>query len=138
MKPTRWLAGSLSLVTALVLPTATAKFPYVPIAATQLKQTPSSVTCQYCHQSANGGAPWNKFGDAIRAQYNGAAKSDIGMALYLTLKANKDSDGDSFSDALEVFAKTLPGDAKSKPSKAKATLEAEFKKAGGVDQYKKK
>ena len=136
MKPVHWLAGSLSLV-ALGLSFAGAKPSFISVTATQYKLSASSVTCQYCHTNPAGGAPWNKFGDALKASLKGAASGNVSTGLYLVLKANKDADGDGYSDALEVFAKTLPGDAKSKPTKAKATLEAEFKKAGGVDQYKK-
>ena len=137
MKPVHLLALVPAFV-ALGLPLASAKPSFVPVTSMQLKLQPSSVGCIYCHLRPSGGNGWNAFGTAMKAQYNGAASADIGAALYLTLKANKDSDGDGFSDALEVFAKTLPGDAKSKPAKAKAALEAEFKKAGGVEQYKKK
>lgn len=144
MKPIHLLTGSLALVAAsFVLPSAVAKPAYRTVAITQLKLEPDkdgkqSVTCQYCHVAAFGGSQWNSFGTAIRAEYRGAADQKIGQALYLTLKENKDHDGDGYADVLEVFAKTLPGDSKSKPSKSVADLQKELTAAGGVDQYQPK
>jgi hypothetical protein len=144
MKPFHLLTGSLALVaTAFVLPDAVAKPAYRTTAIEQLKLTPDkdgkqTVTCQYCHVAAFGGSQWNGFGNAVRAEIRGAAGGNVGQALYLVLKANKDADRDGYTDAIEVFAKTLPGDSKSKPSKTVAALQKELAAAGGVDQYKPK
>jgi hypothetical protein len=97
-----------------------------------------AIGCTYCHTSPSGGGSWNKFGQAMRDLYFGDAKRNVGNMLYLTLKANKDSDGDKYTDVLEIVAKTLPGDASSKPSKTVAALEAELKALGGVDAFKAK
>ncbi|GAO74815.1 thrombospondin type 3 repeat-containing protein [Meiothermus ruber] len=93
-----------------------------------------TVTCQYCHVGPNGGAPWNAFGNQVRANFKGS----IGEALYEALKAMKDSDGDGYIDVLEVFAGTLPGDASSKPLVTAQFLMQNLEKAGGVDIYKPK
>lgn len=144
MKPLHLLAGSLALtLTLFAVPNATARSAYRQVAIEQLKLTPDkdgkqSVGCQYCHVAAFGGASWNSFGNAVRAAYFGDAQGNINQALYLTLKANKDSDGDKYPDALEVYAKTLPGDATSKPSKSVAQVQKAFTAAGGVNQYKPK
>lgn len=101
-------------------------------------QATKDTGCQYCHVNKFGSAPWNKFGDAVRAHYQGDAKNDISQALYLRLKDNKDADGDGYADVLEVVAKTFPGDAKSKPTKTAAQLRADLTKLGGVDYFKAK
>ena len=93
-----------------------------------------TVGCTYCHVNANGGAPWNAFGTDVRANFKG----NIGDALYETLKAMKDADGDGYADVLEVFAGTLPGDKESKPLVTPEALMANLTKAGGVDMYKPK
>jgi hypothetical protein len=107
-------------------------------AISQLGLPPEKVTCQYCHLNANGRKPWNAFGDNQVIEWNGAGNKNFAESLYLTLKANKDSDGDGYTDVLEVVAQTLPGDKNSVPTTAKDTLTAELKAWGGVDRYKAK
>lgn len=97
------------------------------------------MACSYCHVSESGGAPWNSFGQALQAQFQADAgqgqKSRFPQVLYDLLKAEKDSDGDGYADALEVFARTQPGDAGSRPPQPVAELEKAFAAAGGVGQY---
>lgn len=97
------------------------------------------MACSYCHVKEAGGAPWNSFGQALQAQFQADSlkgqKNKFPQVLYDLLRADKDSDGDGFTDALEVFAKTLPGDATSKPEKTVAELQKEFGAAGGVAQF---
>ncbi|MFC3861923.1 hypothetical protein ACFOPQ_14235 [Deinococcus antarcticus] len=97
------------------------------------------MACSYCHVKESGGAPWNSFGQALQEQFRAdaavAGKNKFPQVLYDLLKAGQDSDGDSYSDALEVFAKTLPGDATSKPEKTVAELEEEFEAVGGISQF---
>ncbi len=132
--------GFLVLVFAVVLmPYVQARGPYRLQAITQFNLVADrgdvrTVTCQYCHVNANGGAPWNAFGNEVRANFKG----NIGDALYEALKAMKDSDGDGYADALEVFAGTLPGDANSKPLVTAQFLMQRLEKAGGVDIFKPK
>jgi hypothetical protein len=140
VKATHLVFGTLAMLAAATTP-GSARSEFLPVLIEQLHLSAtgaSRVGCQYCHVSQFGGAPWNKFGTAVRANYNGEAKRDISKALYLTLKADKDSDGDGVNDVLEVVAKTMPGDEKSKPTQTKAALEAELKKLGGVDYFKAK
>jgi hypothetical protein len=138
MKPVHVIVASLALMLTLIaVPNASARPAYRQVVTSQFKLT-SQVGCQYCHVAAYGGAAWNGFGNAVRSSYLGGANRNIAQALYLTLKANKDSDGDKYPDALEVFAKTMPGSATSKPSKTVAVLQKEFAAKGGVDQYKPK
>jgi hypothetical protein len=137
LRPTHALAFAVALVAlGIAAQPASARNAYRLQAIQQYKLT--GMNCQYCHVAATGGSNWNKFGTALDAQYTGAAKRDIKQALYLVLKANKDSDGDGYPDVLEVVAKTLPGDAKSKPTKSVAALQADLQKLGGVDAFKAK
>ena len=146
MNAKRALMGSLvfaSLVGGLFVPNASARPGFRAVVAEQFKLADKdgkidSVTCQYCHANAGGGPPWNKWGDAVREQIKGDAKGNISDALYLALKANKDSDGDGYPDALEVVAKTMPGDETSKPTQSIAALEDELAKIGGLDAFKAK
>jgi hypothetical protein len=143
-KPTRILgiACSLLMLTAVALPFADARAGYRLAVQEQYrlldKNGKGEVGCVYCHTSPNGGSGWNKFGEQLRELYFGNARRNVGDMLYMALRANKDSDGDGYTDALEVVAKTLPGDANSKPSASVAVVQAELTKVGGVDSFKPK
>ena len=89
------------------------------------------VTCQYCHVNAGGGAPWNAFGQEVKA----LNKGNIAKALYDVLEDDTDADKDGYKDALEVFAGTLPGDKNSSPLVEVQTLETNFESAGGLELY---
>ncbi len=129
-----------SILTTLAYSLAGARSSYSTLAFSQyLLEKDVSITkssCKFCHSNAFGGGTWNKFGAALKTQWDGAANRKIQDALYLVLKENKDSDADGYSDALEVVAKTLPGDAKSKPSATVVELEVQLKKLGGVEAFK--
>jgi len=94
----------LTLVTLLLLITfvlpfsAQARPSYQP----QLKPLEG---CAACHNNQGGMGPLNSFGEAWVA--NGKA--------YNEKIANIDSDGDGFSNAEEITAKTFPGDKESNP-----------------------
>jgi hypothetical protein len=103
-------------------------------AVTQFKLEDKTTDCSYCHVSSFGGAPWNPFGQLVQIKLEG----DIGKALYAALEAKLDSDEDGYADALEVYAKTLPGSKDSKPKDDVKTLEEAFDKAGGLEQFKPK
>jgi hypothetical protein len=90
-------------------------------------------SCQLCHMKARGGAPWNPFGLAI-GKFR-AKRLPIDQAVFEALKLEADVDKDGFSDALEVFAGTMPGDANSKPTETPEVLKTKFDAAGGVTQY---
>ncbi len=135
----RWkifLATTLTLSVAFFVQAAGARSAYMGQLFSQFKlssdATAKSAGCQYCHTQAFGGGSWNAFGTAMKTQFKGDAKA----ALYKVLSANKDSDGDGYSDVLEVVAKTLPGDAKSKPTKPQTALQASLKKMGGLAAFK--
>ena len=85
--------------------------------------------------SKSGGAPWNVFGQALQKGFAASPKSNFGEVLYTVLSANGDSDGDGYPDAVEVFARTLPGDPDSHPDRPLAELEQEFAAVGGVEAY---
>jgi hypothetical protein len=133
---------AVSVLIAALSPLAGARSTYLAEAKVLLKldkdPTITAAGCKYCHIQTFGGAGWNTFGTGMRDQYLGAAKSNSKQAMYLQLKANKDSDSDGYSDVLEIVAKTLPGDAKSKPSKKVVDLQKDLKKLGGVDAFKPK
>lgn len=97
------------------------------------------MACTYCHVREAGGAPWNPFGQALQAQFvkdaRAGQRQKFPQVLHDLLKAGQDADGDGFTDALEVFARTLPGDPKSKPEQSVADLQAAFEQAGGAAQY---
>ncbi|ULH14720.1 hypothetical protein MF271_12010 [Deinococcus sp. KNUC1210] len=93
------------------------------------------MSCTFCHVNKKGGAPWNTFGQALQQGFVTNPKSNFSQVLYSVLKANGDADGDGYPDAIEVFARTLPGDAASHPDKPLSELEQAFQAAGGVDQY---
>jgi hypothetical protein len=97
------------------------------------------MACTFCHVNEGGGAPWNPFGEAIRAGFRADAtaggKGKFPDVLYAVLQADGDADGDGFPDALEIFARTLPGDPKSRPDRPLDLLRSEFVAAGGVAQY---
>ncbi len=133
----------LGILGAVAVPLASARGGYRVQAIAQFKLPADqagkpSITCQYCHQNPQGGASWNAFGENVRTQFFGEANKNIADALFLALKARKDSDGDGYDDVLEVVAFTQPGNKDSKPSVSKDTLEAELKAWGGVNRYKAK
>lgn len=101
------------------------------------KLSAKTMACTYCHVKPSGGAPWNAFGEALKKGFRDHPKAKFDAVLYEVLAANQDSDEDGYPDALEVFAKTLPGDATSKPAASLAELRAAFDAAGGVKQYVK-
>jgi hypothetical protein len=90
------------------------------------------VGCVLCHVNVEGGDPWNAFGQRVQAKLDG----DFAKTLLTVLSELRDSDGDGYNDALEIFAKTLPGDAKSVPSQKPEELQAAFEKGGGLEQFK--
>jgi hypothetical protein len=90
--------------------------------------------CQYCHTDRVGSDSWNRFGALLREQFFSEAEGKIQVALYLALAAGKDSDGDGYTDAQEVYAKTLPGVSVSKPSRPAKDIQAAMNAAGGVDE----
>ncbi|WP_380013412.1 hypothetical protein [Deinococcus oregonensis] len=97
------------------------------------------MSCSYCHVKDSGGAPWNPFGEAIRATFKANAeaggKAKFPEVLYTLLESGADADGDTYPDALEVWAKTLPGDPGSKPTEALEVVQTAFEAAGGVEQF---
>ena len=137
MKPVHFLACTLALI-VVGTQISSARSTYRPIALKQFKLEKNAaaqkVGCQFCHVNAFGGAGWNGFGTALKAQLS--SSSGVPQALFDLLKQNKDSDSDKVSDVLEVVAGTLPGDAKSKPTAKVADLQAKLKKMGGVNAFK--
>jgi hypothetical protein len=143
LKPTHLLMATVFATAVIALsPAVNARNAYRLQAQTQYKLVGADgkggIGCIYCHTSSYGGSNRNAFGTALDVLYDGAAKRNISQALYLILKANKDSDKDGYSDLLEVVAKTAPGDATSKPTKTTVALTADLKKLGGVDAFKPK
>jgi hypothetical protein len=90
------------------------------------------VGCVLCHVNPEGGDPWNAFGQRVQAKLDG----DFAKTLLAVLSELRDSDGDGYNDALEIFAKTYPGDAKSVPTQKPEELQKEFEKGGGLEQFK--
>ncbi|MFC3833745.1 MULTISPECIES: hypothetical protein [Deinococcus] len=97
------------------------------------------MACTFCHVRDSGGAPWNPFGRALQAAFvtdaRAGGKARFPDVLYTVLKAEGDADGDGYSDVLEVYARTLPGDPDSVPTLPLPALRAAFDAAGGAAQY---
>ncbi|WP_231557315.1 hypothetical protein [Deinococcus sp. YIM 77859] len=91
--------------------------------------------CVTCHLRPQGGEGWNAFGESLRAGFRQHPGAKFGDVLYSVLTAEADADGDSYPDALEFYARTLPGDPNSRPQRPLADLQAEFERAGGLKQY---
>ena len=89
--------------------------------------------CSYCHVSTRGGAPWNPFGDAFRAELY--SNSNVTAAMKALLAQGKDSDGDGYTDLMEVFAGSWPGDPERKPLVSAKFLDDILKHLGGVKIY---
>lgn len=141
LKPATLSAGLSLLGLTLLVPLALARPPYREQAIKQFHiegptWSKKTMACTYCHVNAGGGAPWNPFGQEVRASLGESSFKTIDVALYDVLAAGKDADGDGYPDAIEVYARTLPGDPKNRPAEALANLEKQFQAAGGVEQYK--
>ena len=105
----------------------------------QHDQTAITAQCTYCHVNSDGSVPWNAFGDRVHvALFEPESRYNLALSLYRVLEQDKDSDGDGYTDVLEVVAKTLPGDAASKPKPSVAELSARLEKLGGVKIFKPK
>jgi hypothetical protein len=145
---TKMLTLTLLSLSGLLLGVSQAKNTYRLAAITQYKLSPDTddgtrlTLCTYCHVNNSGNKPWNPFGINLQSTFRN--ETDTGLsntvrikdALYKVLAKKLDSDNDGYYDALEVFAKTFPGNDSSKPSTEAAKLEAQFKDAGGFAQYK--
>lgn len=124
----RLLGAALAGLTLLSVPAALALPTYRKQAAQQFRygrDTPlwdldrRVVPCTYCH---------------VRAAQAGK-HSKFPVVLHGLLVKEDDADGDGYSGALEVYARTLPGDATSYPKDTEKELRAAYEKAGGVAQY---
>lgn len=91
--------------------------------------------CVTCHTQPQGGKGWNPFGQSLQAEFRAQPHANFRTVLRSVLAKNADADADGYPDALEFFARTLPGDPRSRPAEALAVLHAEFEKAGGLTQY---
>jgi hypothetical protein len=131
-----WIAGAC-LIALSSAPTL-AFNSYRLQAIKQLKLEPDKadgtpvVGCVLCHVNPEGGDPWNAFGQRVQAKLGG----DFAKTLLEVLSELRDSDGDGYNDALEIFAKTFPGDAKSVPTQKLEELQTAFEKGGGLEQFK--
>lgn len=91
--------------------------------------------CTTCHLRPQGGQGWNVFGESLRAGFRAHPGAKFADVLYAVLKEDADADGDGYPDALEFYARTLPGDPASHPTRPVAALQADFERAGGTAQY---
>ncbi|GGK31629.1 hypothetical protein GCM10008955_26820 [Deinococcus malanensis] len=144
----RLLGAALAGLTLLSVPAALALPTYRKQAAQQFRYDRDNplwdldrrvVPCTYCHIRVTGGAPWNPFGEAIRAAFRADAQagkhSKFPVILHGLLASEGDADKDGYSDALEVYARTLPGDDTSYPRTAEKEVRAAYENAGGAQQY---
>ncbi|GGJ88545.1 hypothetical protein [Deinococcus aquiradiocola] len=93
------------------------------------------MSCTFCHVGKGGGAPWNPFGQALQKGFASNPRANFSQVLSAVLQANGDADGDGYPDAVEIFARTLPGDPASHPDRPLAEVQAEYDAAGGAAQY---
>ncbi|ADV66365.1 hypothetical protein Deima_0709 [Deinococcus maricopensis DSM 21211] len=131
-------AAALSVPVALAMPkyrTAAIQQLHYDVGNPLWQYDRTVMSCTFCHVNVHGGAPWNPFGEALRAGFRASPRADFGAVLYGVLRANGDADADGYPDAVEVYARTLPGDAQSHPERPLAELQAAFEAAGGVTQY---
>jgi hypothetical protein len=137
--PVRVLVVFIVISSLISISVVSARSSFDPVMYKQLKLEDRVGTvlekssCQLCHMNARGGAPWNPFGLAI-GKFR-AKRLPIDKAVFEALKLEADVDKDGFTDALEVFAGTMPGDANSKPNETLEDLKSKFETAGGVTQY---
>jgi len=146
LKVRLWGAVLAGLV-ALFAPAALGLPKYRLLAAQQLGHDKGDPLWQYsgrvmpcvaCHTRPQGGQGWNPFGESLRAGFREQPKAKFGDVLYTVLEQQADADADGYSDALEFYARTLPGAPESRPLKAVRELQDEFEKAGGMNQYQPK
>ncbi|WP_052016721.1 hypothetical protein [Deinococcus sp. RL] len=88
--------------------------------------------CVTCHTQPQGGEGWNAFGQSLQAEFRAQPTASFRTVLRSVLAREADADADGYPDALELFARTLPGDPTSKPAKSLGDLRAEFERAGGL------
>ena len=93
-------------------------------------------SCAYCHASAERVEGLNPFGRAVLVALAGGGEERLGEALHRTLRAGRDADGDGYRDALEVVARTLPGDPRSRPVQSRAALEKRLRALGGPAYFR--
>jgi hypothetical protein len=92
-----------------------------------------TASCLVCHTEKNGGDGWNPFGQRLRDLYFKEAEKKFPIALYYALTEDQDSDKDGYTNLVEVYAKTLPGDPNSFPSAKPEEYQAQIDQLGGVD-----
>ncbi|GHF59337.1 hypothetical protein HNQ07_003885 [Deinococcus metalli] len=147
-RPAWVLPGTLAALVVLSVPVASAMPRYRLQAIPQLHYDRGNalweldrrvMACTFCHVNDSGGAPWNPFGQALQAAFRQDAaaggKARFPDVLYAVLRSGDDADGDGYPDALEVYARTLPGDPHSVPDRPLPELRAAFDAAGGAAQY---
>ena len=92
-------------------------------------------SCQYCHAITNYGAIPANFPVTL----NPYRKDDVGAGrsqAALTAIASKDSDGDGYSNAVEIAALTYPGDPNDDPTKVPAPSKVySLKQIEAMDQH---
>jgi len=74
-------------------------------------------TCNTCHGTTS---PFNPYGDDVLAQLNTGKTIDQALAAIEPV----DSDGDTFTNKVEIDARTFPGDATDHPTATAGTLSA--------------
>ncbi len=126
----------VSLITVIGLVPTRANDSYLSLVYSQFKfLEEDEIGCSFCHSDPDGGEGWNSFGQLTKRTLE-KTNGNMEQALYLSLKANRDSDNDGYKDALEIVARSLPGDVKSRPTQSIAQLERELLTLGGVEAFK--
>jgi hypothetical protein len=131
------IIGGLALTVGALVPHAQARPTHLALMQFQYRLRDDKVlrtaSCLVCHTERNGGDGWNAFGQRLRDVYFKEAEKKFPVALYYVLTEDQDSDKDGYTNLVEVYAKTLPGDPKSFPSAKPEEYQAQIDELGGVD-----
>ncbi len=68
-----------------------------------------SVACQLCHESSNGGIPWNAYGWDIRKRFRANPQEGFSKAIEYVAEQARNSDTDDLSNIEEINANQQPG-----------------------------
>ncbi len=129
--------GGLVVATGALVPHAQARPTHQALMQFQYRLRDDKVLrtagCLVCHTEKNGGDGWNPFGQRLRDLYFKEAEKKFPVALYYALTEDQDSDKDGYTNLVEIYAKTLPGDPNSVPSAKPEEYQAQIDQLGGVD-----
>ncbi|NLI01514.1 MAG: hypothetical protein GX446_18715 [Chthonomonadales bacterium] len=115
MRSFRWLLGSaIALLCVAAFGSAAIQIEFTKLAKPPKDSALAKAACVTCHKQM-GKTDLNAYGKDLAAAMKALKTKQVNAAV-LTRVAKLDSDKDGVTNADEVKAGTLPGDAKSKPT----------------------